>query len=335
MIPSAPVTPASPRPRVAVVFTGGTIAMRAEPGGAGAVPALDGHELVRQIPALAELAEIETHEFDRLPGPHMTLPRVLDLARLLHGLLENPGIDGIVVTHGTDTLEESAYLLHRLLPATKPVVLTGAMRPNSDRAWDGATNLYDAVRVAASNAARTAGVVVVLHGDILPGATATKRHTDHPETFGARDGGILGTVDSGGIHFFAHPEPAPPTLRPDLDPAVDIIPLPIGSDGRLIDLAVEAGTRGLVLQALGCGNVPVTALPSVHRALARGVPVVVCTRCWEGPILTTYGYPGSARTLETAGAVLAGRLPAHKARLELMLLLGNSVPRESWTAFHH
>jgi len=314
-----------PLHRVALVFTGGTVAMRHDASAGGAVPALSGDDLVRQIPALARLATLVPVEFDRVPGPHMTPGRVLELARVLRPLLEDPGLTGMVVTHGTDTLEETAYLLDRVLAPAKPVILTGAMRPNSDPAWDGATNLTDAVRVAAHPGAAGAGVLVVFHGDILSGRDATKRHTDQPTTFGPRDHAVLGTVSGEKVVIHSIPPRTAPPLAPILADGVEILTLPMGSDGRMVDLAVGAGVRGLILQGLGCGNVPLSAVPAVERALARGIPVVICSRCWQGETRDTYAYRGAGRTLVAAGAVLAGRLPAHKARLELMLRLGNGV----------
>lgn len=299
--------------------------MRHDVAAGGAVPALSGDDLVHQIPALAQLATLVPVEFDRVPGPHMTPGRVLELAAVLQPLLDDPGITGIVLTHGTDTLEETAYLLDRLLAPTKPVILTGAMRPNSDPAWDGAANLTDSVRVAASPGATGAGVLVVFHGHILLGRDATKRHTDHPATFGTRDGDTLGSVRGEFIVLNSTPPPSAPPLAPILAEGVEILTLPMGSDGRMVDLAVSGGASGLILQGLGCGNVPLTAVPAVERALARGIPVVICTRCWQGETRDTYAYRGAGRTLVAAGAVLSGRLPAHKARLELMLRLGNGV----------
>lgn len=312
-------------PRVALVFTGGTVAMRHDAAAGGAVPALSGAELVQQIPALAGIADLAVADFDRVPGPHMTPERVLDLARLIRPLLADPTIAGVVLTHGTDTLEETAYLLDRILAPSKPIVLTGAMRPNSDPTWDGAANLTAAVRVAAAPQTRDCGVLVVFHNEILIGRDATKRHTDDPTTFGSRDGGRLGLVEREVVRLDAHPSPPRPVLAPRLAGPIEVITLPMGSDGRLIDLALGAGVRGLVLQGLGCGNIPITAVPAVERALATGIPVVIATRCWEGPTLDTYAYRGAARTLVAQGALLAGHLPAHKARLELMLLLGNGL----------
>lgn len=325
MAANDPVSMPADRPQVALVFTGGTVAMRHDAAAGGAVPALSGKDLVRQIPMLAELATLVPVEFDRIPGPHMTPGRVLELAQALRPLLDDPGITGIVVTHGTDTLEETAYLLDRILSPSKPLVLTGAMRTNSDPAWDGATNLTDAVRVAAHPASSGAGVLVVFDGNILSGRDATKRHTDHPSTFGPRDGTVLGSVNATGVVMDNLPMPAGPPLAPILAEPVEILTLPMGSDGRMVDLAVEAGVRGLILQGLGCGNIPLTAVPAVERALARGIPVVISTRCWQGETRDTYAYRGAGRTLVAAGAVLAGNLPAHKARLELMLRLGNQV----------
>ena len=183
------------KPRVAVVFTGGTISMRVDPAAGGAVPTLSGEEILRLVPGLAEIAEVTVVEFARLPGPHMTPVRMWDLSGVVAQQLADARVNGVVITHGTDTLEETAYLLDLTLKSEKPVVLVGSMRNGSEPSWDGPANLRTAVRVAADPAARGLGVLVVMGDQLLAAVEATKTHTESVDTFQARDFGPVGIVD--------------------------------------------------------------------------------------------------------------------------------------------
>jgi L-asparaginase len=182
------------KPRIAIFFTGGTISMRIDPQTGGAVPALSGEEIIAQVPGLEELAEFDVINFARLPGPHWTPPRMLELARC-RAKLDDTQIDGAVITHGTDTLEETAYCLDLLLNVSKPIVFVGAMRNSSELSWDGPANLRSAVRVAAATDARDLGVLVVMNEELIAALEVTKTHTEKTDTFQSRDFGSLGLVD--------------------------------------------------------------------------------------------------------------------------------------------
>lgn len=310
-------------PCVPIIFTGGTIAMRIDPTRGGAVPALSGADLVAAVPGLDGIADIRVVDFDRLPGPHMTPARMLDLARVVEEQLALPDAPGVVITHGTDTLEETAYLLDLVLSSEKPAVFVGAMRNSSELGWDGPANLRDAVRVAADPATRGLGVLVAMGGRILAADNATKRDTAALDTFGPRHGGALGMIEPDRVLIWqrrANREHLP--MPAALEERVEIVKLSAGSDGRLITLAIDAGFRGLVIEGLGRGNVPVTALPAIERAAACGIPMLVTSRCPSGRVLNSYAYPGSGNQLLGMGLILAGMLSSQQARLKLMLLLG-------------
>jgi L-asparaginase len=307
---------------VTVVFTGGTISMRFDPVLGGPVPALTGAEILAQTPGLAEFARVSGTDFARLAGPHVTPTLMWQLSRDIAQLLDSNDVDGVVVTHGTDTLEESACLLDLVLASPKPVVFVGAMRNSSEASWDGPANLRSAIRVATAPQARDLGVLVVMNDQILAGGEAVKTNTESVDTFQARDFGPLGMVDKDRV-LITRGRPRReniPALR--LEERVEIVKLSAGSDGRLLRHALDDGARGLVIEGLGRGNVPVTAIGEVERALASGVPIVVTSRCPRGRVLDTYAYPGAGKPLKRAGAILGGMVPSHKARLKLMLLLG-------------
>ena len=310
------------RPHVAVVFTGGTISMRFDPAAGGPVPALSGAEILAQVPGLEAFATVSAVDFARLPGPHMTPGRMLELARVTGTQLENPATTGVVITHGTDTLEETACLLDLVLASDKPVVLVGAMRNSSELGWDGPANLRSAVRVAAEPAARGQGVLVVMNDQILAAADATKTHTEAVDTFRSREGSALGFVDKDRV-FITRRRVAREHIPADrLEERVEIVKLSAGSDGRVIRWLLEDGVRGLVIEGLGRGNAPVTAIEAVEQAVRSGFPVVIASRCPRGRVLDTYAYAGAGRQFKKLGAILAGTIPSHKARLKLMLLLG-------------
>ena len=310
------------KPRIAIFFTGGTISMRVDPNSGGAIPALSGEEIVAQVPGLNEVADFTIINFAKLPGPHITPPKMLDLAREVAAQLADPQIAGAVVTHGTDTLEETAYLLDLLLNEEKPVVFVGAMRNSSELSWDGPGNLRSAVRVAADASVRGLGVMVVMGDQLIAAREATKTHTEATDTFQSRDFGPLGIVDKDRIIVTRRPARREHIPAPRLEERIDIIKLAAGADGRFISFAVEDGARGLVIEGLGRGNVPVAALPAIERATGIGLPVVITSRCPRGRVLDTYAYEGAGRQLKRMGVILGGMVPSHKARIKLMVALG-------------
>jgi L-asparaginase len=310
------------KPRASIIFTGGTISMRLDPAAGGAVPMLSGEEIVAQVPGLDQIAEVAAMDFARLPGPHITPGRMLELSRVVASQLADERVNGLVVTHGTDTLEETAYLLDLVLPSDQPVVLVGAMRNSSELGWDGPANLRSAVRVAVDPGVRGLGVLVVMNDQVLAASEATKTHAESLETFQSRDFGPLGIVDKDRVIMSrqrAAREHIPATR---LDERVELVKLSAGSDGRSIRHAIEDGARALVIEGLGRGNVPITALGEVERAIQSGIPVVITSRCPRGRVLDSYAYEGAGKQLTRWGAILGGLLPSHKARIKLMLLLG-------------
>jgi L-asparaginase len=319
---------------IALVFTGGTISMKLDPATGAAVPALSAEDILAQVPGLDAISPIAVDDFSRLPGPHVTPEQMWRLARHAADWLERDDVTGMVITHGTDTIEETAYLLDLVLLSDKPVVLVGAMRTVSDPGWDGPANLLAAVRVAASPAARGRGVLVVMDDRILPAREVRKVHTESSASFTAPEFGPLGQVDGGLVLFKreAPPRPgwraggAPPGLRVGrLETRVDLIQAYTGMDDSLIRYAVAHGAQGLALVAYGRGNVPPSIVPALRDAVSAGVLVTVSSRCVAGRVSARYGYDGGGLQLKNLGAILAGDLSAAKARLLQMVALGANV----------
>jgi L-asparaginase len=310
------------KPRIATFFTGGTISMRIDPATGGAIPALSGEEIIALVPELEDIAEFDVINFALWPGPHVTPARMMDLAGKLKEKLADNKITGAVITHGTDTLEETAYLLDLVIDNEKPIVLVGAMRNSSELSWDGPANLRSAVRVAIDPKARGLGVIVAMSDQLIAAADATKTHTESTGTFQSRDSGPIGIVDKDRVIVMRLLFQREHIATARIDERVDVIKMFAGADGRFIDFAVDDGAQGLVIEALGRGNVTVASLPAIERAIGKGLPVVITSRCPRGRVLDTYAYEGAGRQLKRMGAILGGMLSSHKARIKLMLMLG-------------
>ena len=318
---------------IVLLFTGGTISMKHDAALGGAVPALSGSEIVEATRGIRDVADLEVEQWGKYPGPHMTVQRIWALRTRIAEHLARPDVDGVVVTHGTDALEESAFIAARSLPPGKPVVFTGAMRPASDLGWDGPSNLLDATRVAASPASRDKGALVCLGERIHSALEVTKTHTEARDAFESPGLGALREVDEGLVIYRRELLDLPsPIVPPRPAEPVDIHFAYAGADARLLDASRESGARAVVLAGMGRGNVPPAMFEGVLRWIDTGRPLVVTSRALRGRVGPTYGYPGGGRRLLEAGGIFAyGRRPG-QARIEAMLALGASYGRGELTA---
>jgi len=312
-----------------LLFTGGTISMHHDPAAGGNVPAHDGEQLVALVPGLDRISPVRIDNWARLPAAHMGPERLWALRNRVREIQAGAGggepARGIVVTHGTDTIEETAYLFARTLESSVPVVVTGAMRTSSDTDWDGPRNLRDAVTVAADPASAGRGAMVVFAGQVFAGHEAVKTHTTQLEAFSAPHGAPLGTVGDGQV---AYQLPAlPPSRLPahDLSPRVALVSMVIGDRGELLDLA-RPTHDGVVIVAFGSGNLPPGAIPAIRRWLDERKPVVLASRCPNGVVTPIYAFEGGGAGLVALGVIPAGRRTPSQARLELVLSLSAGVP---------
>lgn len=312
--------PALP-PRIVLFATGGTISMRREASQGGAVPALSGNEILAAVPGWESVASVEVREFGRYPGPHMTIERMWELRGAVHDAVRD-GAEGIVITHGTDTIEETVYLLDRSLDPAIPVVVTGAMRNSSELSWDGPANLMASLRVATASASRGRGAMVVMDERIIQGAEVVKTHTEEFGTFQSPNWGPLGIVDNEEVLFYRDSR-RKPTLTPDHPTTpVDLIKVVAGMDSRLVEASLDSGARGVVLEALGRGNIPPAVMGGVRRWTLAGKPLVLTSRSLRGRVLDSYAYLGGGHELREMGVIFADHLTGQQARIELMLALG-------------
>jgi L-asparaginase len=304
------------KPCLLVLSLGGTITMVPSEGG-GIAPKLGAAELVSSVPALAEVARIEAQSPFRLPSPSLQPANIVTVAQRVEDALNN-GCDGAVVIQGTDTIEESAFILDLLVGSDKPVVVTGAMRGADAPGADGPANLLAAARVAASPEARGLGTLVVLNYDIHAARFVQKSHTALPSAFASPLVGPLGAVVEGRPRFYAR-VPRLPGLPSYGGPPrhVALLKWPMGEDGRLLAALPGLGYAGAVIEGMGAGHVPAAAGPLLGN-LATLMPVVLATRSMTGPVFTgTYGYPGGEIDLLGRGLMPAGFLSGLKARLLL------------------
>ena len=313
-----------------VITTGGTIAMKIDPVKNAPVPALTGEELLASVPELAKVARIRVVSLFNIPSGDMDPERWVATRKAVVTAMASDEVVGVVVTHGTDTMEETAYFLDLTVPGDKPVILVGAQRNASERDFDGARNLLNAARICVAPEARGKGVMIALNDKINAAREATKTQTSDVETFKSGDYGLLGVVDQNRVIFARAPTRRQfvPLTGARL-PRVDIISMYAGADGTLLRAAVGAGSKGVVVQAVGLGNVNIPLYEAIKDAVGRGVVVVVSTRVPNGRVLPVYGNRGGGQTLKEAGAVFADNLSPQKARVLLMLALQNtSKPSE-------
>jgi L-asparaginase len=307
--------------KIIVMTTGGTIAMIEDAATGTVRPVENGADLTQAIPRLNEYAEVEVEMFSNLPSPHLTTAIMSELGRAVKERLARPDIDGIVITHGTDTLEETAYYLDLILPAGKPVVVTGAMRSSNELGADGPVNLLNAIRTAASRDAEGQGVLVVLNDEIHAARFVTKTHTSNVATFQSPAVGPIGFLDKRSVHIRHIPKPHSHIPVDSLEPNVGLLKMAVGMDDSLIQFLLEKGSKGLVIEAFGQGNIPPAVVPGIKAAIARGVPVVIVSRCYNGIVQDVYGYEGGGKHLKELGALFSNGLNGQKARIKLMTAL--------------
>ncbi|MFF3356729.1 asparaginase [Streptomyces sp. NPDC002917] len=324
------MTKQNPRPTVLVVGLGGTIAMTPSATDGAARPTLSAEDLLAAVPQLAYTdVDIKTLSFTSKPGASLTLDDIEELASRLWAMDSEGAFDGIVVTQGTDTLEETSYLLSLLYEAKAPLVVTGAMRAPYLAGADGPANLLAAVTVAASPQARGLGVLVVFNDQVFDAARVRKSHSTSTNAFTAPDTGPLGTVVEGRLRLLATPAHKPLAMAAALTrPArVGLYVASLGDDGALLASLLDQ-VDGMVIAGFGVGHVPETWVPILHKAAQR-IPVVFASRTGGGTTLTrAYGFDGSEKDLLSCGLIGAGHLDPYKARHLLTVLLRSGAGRE-------
>jgi L-asparaginase len=318
-------------PRVAIVFTGGTISMRHDPVAGGNVPALGGAALLDTVPGLDAIADLVPIDHGLIPASHFTFADLFAISASVRDALADPAIDGAVVVQGTDTIEETAFFLDLLHRGPKPIVVTGAMRSASASDYDGPANLSAAVRLAASREAAAAdlGVVVALAGSIEAADDVTKTHASAFDTFRGLNRGSLGRIEQDRVVLGAVRGARRQVATDRAAERVFLVTTTVATDGTPIVALHAAGADGFVVAATGAGNTAPALLVAAEAAMADGLPVVVTTRCPIGAASGDYAFPGGGATWRRAGAIPAGHLGGPKARIALALGIGAGLDREA------
>lgn len=314
--------------KIAVVFNGGTISMKIDRELNAAVPSMSEDEMMSMISGDTLGVNIKAYTFSSLPSPHVTPELMFELSRFIDELVRQEDIDGVVVTHGTDTLEETCYLINLTVNTDKPIVFTGSMRNGSELGYDGPSNLADSIRTAASKEARKRGVLVCFNGNLNSASEVTKANSMVLNAFRTPTFGPIGIVDDEKVLFYRE-ECREESLKLELiDKKVAIIKCAAGMDSEFINYAVSLGYNGIVIEGLGRGNVPPTMVRGIENALNKGVIVILTSRCYEGRVCDSYGYLGGGKQLKKLGVIFAENLPSQKARIKLMVLLSANKNRE-------
>lgn len=311
--------------KIVIIATGGTIASRRNLNTSKlSSGVIAGQELIDLIPDLGPDVTVEVKNLFGVPSSFLDLTKMLELAKRIEQHLGAPDVKGVVVTHGTDTLEESVYLADLVVSSDKPVVFTGSQRGPLELGSDGISNLRDAIRVAACDRSRDKGVLVVFNEEIHPAAHVVKTDAYKLETFKSVLTGPIGYVDEKNVHYHSVPIRKPHFSIQEIGARVDLIKIVAGMDGSFITSAIERGVDGIVIEGFGRGHVPPLMVPAIKDAIAAGITVVVTSRCGKGFVRDVYDFEGGMSDLLAKGVIAAAGLPGTKARILLVVVLSQT-----------
>jgi len=289
----------------------------------GAVKPGEKNPLTEEGQILSSLANLVVEEPFNLPSPHITMKNMMILKEILERYDQSSGIDGAVITHGTDTLEETAYFLDLTLQTKYPIVVTGAMRSSNEIGSDGLYNLISSIRVASSEDAQNKGVLVVLNDEIHTAENVTKTHTSNVSTFQSPQFGPIGLVTKQDI-FFHHM----PSYREKYEISasckqrnVVLIKAHAGMDASLFYAIRDLEVNGVVIEALGQGNMPPATVPGIQALIEQNIPVVIVSRAFNGIVQGVYAYEGGGKQLKEMGVIFSNGLNGQKARIKLLVAL--------------
>ncbi|HFU3985675.1 TPA: asparaginase [Streptococcus suis] len=314
--------------KILALHTGGTISMQADQEGQVASSQVNP---MTQIDTPIEEIKVTSVDFLNVPSPHIRLEHMMALYQKIK--VEQANYDGFVITHGTDTLEETAYFLDTMAIPEKPIVLTGAMRSSNELGSDGVYNYRTALRVAADEKSADKGILVVMNDEIHAAKYVTKTHTTNVSTFQTPTHGPLGLVTKREILYFKTAEPRVRFDLTSISGTVPIIKAYADMDSVLLDSLSHSAISGLVIEALGAGNLPPTILPAIQKLLNQNIPVVLVSRCFNGIAEPVYAYQGGGIQLEQDGILFVKELNAQKARLKLLIALNAGLKGQALTDY--
>lgn len=313
--------------KILLIHTGGTIAMKESENREG-IHLSEEHPLGSVQSELDSLATITTVQFSNLPSPHIGPNKVIELAIFIHEQVAVSHYDGIVVTHGTDTLEETAYLLQLIHSFKQPIVLTGAMKSSNELGSDGPHNLISAVRVARCKEAEHKGVLVVMNAVIHTAAYVTKMHTSNVDAFQSLGAGPIGIVSKEDVIFYYDVTFDLPLPIKKITKNVILLKSYAGMDETVFQAFTGTSIAGLVIEGFGQGNLPPKIVAPIRQLISEGLPVVLVSRSPNGIVQPAYDYPGGGKELDELGVIFSKGLTGPKARIKLLLLLHQTADLE-------
>ncbi|HCU7298532.1 TPA: asparaginase [Staphylococcus aureus] len=308
-----------------VIHTGGTISMSQDQS--NKVVTNDINPISMNQDVINQYAQIDELNPFNVPSPHMTIQHVKQLKDIILEAVTNKYYDGFVITHGTDTLEETAFLLDLILGIEQPVVITGAMRSSNEIGSDGLYNYISAIRVASDEKARHKGVMVVFNDEIHTARNVTKTHTSNTNTFQSPNHGPLGvlTKDRVQFHHMPYRQQALENVNDKLN--VPLVKAYMGMPGDIFSFYSREGIDGMVIEALGQGNIPPSALEGIQQLVSLNIPIVLVSRSFNGIVSPTYAYDGGGYQLAQQGFIFSNGLNGPKARLKLLVALSNNLDK--------
>ncbi|HDG5408652.1 TPA: asparaginase [Staphylococcus aureus] len=308
-----------------VIHTGGTISMSQDQS--NKVVTNDINPISMHQDVINQYAQIDELNPFNVPSPHMTIQHVKQLKDIILEAVTNKYYDGFVITHGTDTLEETAFLLDLILGIEQPVVITGAMRSSNEIGSDGLYNYISAIRVASDEKARHKGVMVVFNDEIHTARNVTKTHTSNTNTFQSPNHGPLGvlTKDRVQFHHMPYRQQALENVNDKLN--VSLVKAYMGMPGDIFSFYSREGIDGMVIEALGQGNIPPSALEGIQQLVSLNIPIVLVSRSFNGIVSPTYAYDGGGYQLAQQGFIFSNGLNGPKARLKLLVALSNNLDK--------
>lgn len=308
-----------------VIHTGGTISMSQDQS--NKVVTNDINPISMHQDVINQYAQIDELNPFNVPSPHMTIQHVKQLKDIILEAVSNKYYDGFVITHGTDTLEETAFLLDLILGIEQPVVITGAMRSSNEIGSDGLYNYISAIRVASDEKARHKGVMVVFNDEIHTARNVTKTHTSNTNTFQSPNHGPLGVLTKDRVQFHHMPcrQQALENVNDKLN--VPLVKAYMGMPGDIFSFYSREGIDGMVIEALGQGNIPPSALDGIQQLVSLNIPIVLVSRSFNGIVSPTYAYDGGGYQLAQQGFIFSNGLNGPKARLKLLVALSNNLDK--------
>ncbi|HHS4643218.1 TPA: asparaginase [Staphylococcus aureus] len=308
-----------------VIHTGGTISMSQDQSNKVVTNDINPISLHQDV--INQYAQIDELNPFNVPSPHMTIQHVKQLKDIILEAVTNKYYDGFVITHGTDTLEETAFLLDLILGIEQPVVITGAMRSSNEIGSDGLYNYISAIRVASDEKARHKGVMVVFNDEIHTARNVTKTHTSNTNTFQSPNHGPLGvlTKDRVQFHHMPYRQQALENVNEKLN--VPLVKAYMGLSGDIFSFYSREGIDGMVIEALGQGNIPPSALEGIQQLVSLNIPIVLVSRSFNGIVSPTYAYDGGGYQLAQQGFIFSNGLNGPKARLKLLVALSNNLDK--------